>query len=211
MKRMIYFSLKIFVWFYHFSYHKISALATLENGGIHPKHQITKYHEFFIDNIERRDKVLDIGCGDGINTSFIAKKAKSVISIDIVKERVDFASKHNTAHKIKYIFGDATRYNFSDHFDKIVLSNVLEHIKNRKHFLESLGGLSEVLLIRVPLLSREWLPVYLKTKGYDYSIDPTHETEFTVNSFQKEIEDAGWKISKESVQFGEIWAAVIKK
>lgn len=211
MKQIVHFFQKIFVWLYHFSYHKISALAILENGGIHPKHQITKYHEFFVNNIERKDKVLDIGCGDGINTLYIAKKAKSVTSIDIIKKRVEFAKKHHTAANIKYLFGDATRYDFSDYFDKVVLSNVLEHIKDRKRFLKSLGNLASVLLIRVPLLSREWLPVYLKSAGYDYAIDPTHETEFTVNSFQKEIEDAGWKIAKESIQFGEIWAVVIKK
>lgn len=208
MKRVIYISLKIFVWFYHFSYHKISALAILENGGVHPKHRITNYHKFFTDNIGSKDVILDVGCGDGLNTYYISKKAKKVVGIDIIASRVAYAKSHNSANNIIFQVGDATKTNFNESFDKIVLSNVLEHLKNRVAFLSSLHRLSGTLLVRVPLISRDWLPVYLKEKGLDYVADPTHETEFTENSFQEEMESAKWKIKSLNVCFGEIWAVI---
>lgn len=210
MESIINILLKMFVWLYHFSYQKISVLSIIDNKGVHPKHRITNYHNFFVDNISSKDNILDIGCGDGLNTFYLSKKASHVTGIDILKSKISFAKKHYCAKNITYLFGDATKFKFKLRFDKIVLSNVLEHIKDRKNFLISLHRLSNILLIRVPLLSREWLPVYLKEKGLNYAIDPTHETEFTDESFEKELKGAKWKIINKTIQFGEIWAVVGK-
>ena len=61
--------------------------------GIHPKHQLTNYHQFFIDRIINGENVLDVGCGNGSVTISIAKKlSKSFISgIDINKKNIEFA------------------------------------------------------------------------------------------------------------------------
>ena len=208
MKHMIFFLLKVFVWMYHFSYHKISSLAILENGGVHPKHRLTNYHKFFTDNIEKTDVVLDVGCGDGLNTFYISKKAKKVVGIDISGARIAYAKSHNCAGNIIYKEGDATKANFQQHFDKVILSNVLEHLTNRIEFLMSLHRLSNTLLIRVPSISRDWLPLYLKEKGLNYAIDPTHETEYTETSLRAELKAAKWNMVAEIINFGEIWVIV---
>ena len=43
-------------------------------NGIHPKHELTKYHDFFIDNIQNGENVLDIGCGYGAVAKSVALK-----------------------------------------------------------------------------------------------------------------------------------------
>ena len=42
--------------------------------GIHPKHSLTNYHDFFIERIKNGDNVLDVGCGNGSVAISIAKK-----------------------------------------------------------------------------------------------------------------------------------------
>ena len=125
--------LKLFLWLHSFSY-RMSGLLAMKLEGIHPKHRIMKYHEFFINNIDEDDIVLDVGCGNGILTYEIAKKAKRVVGIDIDEKRIEFAKKNFSRENIVYICGDATQYIPEEEFDVIVLSNVLEHIQNRVKF-----------------------------------------------------------------------------
>jgi hypothetical protein len=39
--------------------------ATRLGNGIHPKHRLMKYHDFFVNRVQREERVLDIGCGIG--------------------------------------------------------------------------------------------------------------------------------------------------
>ncbi|HQF57479.1 MAG TPA: class I SAM-dependent methyltransferase [Candidatus Magasanikbacteria bacterium] len=209
--------LNFFVKLHNFSYKIISRLAILENGGIHPKHKIMNYHKFFIDNIDSNDEILDIGCGKGENAYDIACKAKKVLGIDIVenniktaKEKYHLVCRQAGKENLEFLAGDATKYNFNKKFNKIVLSNVLEHIENRIDFLQSLHNISDVILLRVPMIDRDWISVYKKNKGFEYRLDNTHFIEYTLDELKDELKNAGWKIENYSIQFGEFWG-VIKK
>jgi len=201
--------LKIFIKIYLYLYPRISFLSRKLNQGIHPKHEIIKYYQFFNGNIDKNSKVLDIGCADGYLANKIADKALKVVAIDIDKNFIRLAKERHNRKNIKYISGDATIYEFEDEFDYIILSNVLEHIKNRIDFLKRLKPLAKYFLIRVPMINRSWLPIYIKKLGYDYRLDPYHYIEYTFESFKNEIESAGMNILSYSIQFGEIWARVI--
>jgi len=187
-------------------YKGISRLASIAEGGIHPKHRLTNYHEFFIHNISSEDSVLDIGCGNGFLTYEVANKARQVTAIDIDKNNLEFARMHFNRPNITFIHGDATRLRLNERFDVIVLSNVLEHISNRRDFLLQIKKLSDRFLIRVPQLDRDWLTFYKLEMGVEYRLDPTHKIEYTMNSLREELEQAGIRIRRASVQFGEIWA-----
>ena len=201
--------LKIFIKIYINLYQRISFLSTKLNKGNHPKHEIIKYYQFFKDNIDKNSKILDIGCGHGYLAYKIADKAQKVVAIDIDKNLIRLAKERHNRKNIKYIIGDATTYEFEEKFKYIILSNVLEHIKNRKDFLKRLKPLAKYFLIRVPMINRSWLPLYIKKLGYEYRLDPYHYIEYTFKSFKNEIESAGMKILSHSIQFGEIWARII--
>jgi len=97
-----------------------------------------------------------------------------------------------------------------DKFDKIILSNVLEHISERVEFLQSLHKLAETILLRVPLVTRDWLAVYKKEHGYKYKLSSDHKIEYTEEILQDELAQSGWKIESLQIRFGEVWAVVIK-
>ena len=201
--------LKIFIKIYINLYQRISFLSTKLNKGNHPKHEIIKYYQFFKDNIDKNSNVLDIGCGQGYLTYRVADKAQKVVALDIDKNSIRLAKERHNRKNIIYIIGDATTYEFEEKFDYIILSNVLEHIKNRKDFLKRINPLAKYFLIRVPMINRSWLPLYIKELGYDYRLDSDHYIEYTLDSFKKEIETSGLNIESYSIQFGEIWAKII--
>ena len=200
--------LKIGVFMYDLGYVLISSSAVRLNNGIHPKHEIMNYHKFFVDNVSEGNTVLDVGCGNGFLAYDVAKKAKRVVGIDINKKNIEFAKKHYKRGNLEFIVGDATKYQFNESFDVIILSNVLEHIENRVEFLKKLRNVAPKFLIRVPLITRSWLPVYLKEMGYEYRLDKTHYIEYTEEEFFEEMEKAGLEVESYYVKWGELYAVV---
>ncbi|MBL7196730.1 MAG: class I SAM-dependent methyltransferase [Candidatus Omnitrophica bacterium] len=195
---------------HNFSYRLSTKLAVKTERNLHPKHRVMNYHKFFIDNIELGDMVLDIGCGNGALTFDLAKKAKEVIGIDKNKENIKLAREKYSSPNIKYYFGDVTKYIFPSKFDAIILSNVLEHISNRVEFLKKIKELAPKLLIRVPMINRDWITLYKKELEIEWRLDPTHFTEYTLESFKEELRKSGLKIQNYNIRFGEIWAIGIK-
>ena len=80
----------------------------------------------------------------------------------------------------------------------------------RVKFLMSAKKLASKFLIRVPMLSRSWIDVYKKELGLEYRLDKTHFIEYTFEGFKEELSRAGLKVLDYSIQFGEIWAVVVK-
>ena len=191
--------------------YKLGSSLSVRAEGIHPKHRLMNFHKFFIDNISRKDLVLDIGCGKGELAYDISKKAKKVTAIDINKKNIRKAKKNFSQDNMVYLVGDATKYRFNEKFSIIILSNVLEHIKDRYRFLMKIKRLAPKILIRVPMFDRDWTVPYKKELGLKWKSDETHFTEYTLRSFQEEMYKTGLKIKKYSVQFGEIWAVTERK
>ncbi len=174
---------------------------------MHPKHRITRYHDFFISHTQPNDTVLDVGCGIGLLAYKVSSKAKKVVGIDFSKDNISYARNH---YSLEFIFGDVTTYPFNERFDKIILSNVLEHIDDRVALLRSLGRISDTILFRVPMETRDWLTIYKKELGLEYRLDVTHRLEYSKEVVEKETAAAGWAIGSYQVIWGEFWA-VLKK
>jgi len=182
---------------HNFLYKLISKLSF--EKGIHPKHRIINYHKFFLDNINSEDVVLDIGCGNGFLTFDIAKKAKKVVALEKNSSYLKEAEKKNSSSNIRYFLCDATSYRSEERFSVLILSNVLEHIENRIDFLRNIKRFSEKILIRVPMINRDWITLYKKELGVEWRLDKTHFTEYTLLSFQEELKCAGLMIKEYSV------------
>jgi 2-polyprenyl-3-methyl-5-hydroxy-6-metoxy-1,4-benzoquinol methylase len=200
--------LRLFIWLHNFSYKAIGSLVVRINNGLHPKHKILKYHNFFINNTLDTDTVLDIGCGNGAVAYDVSKKVHSITGIDIDKRNIKIAEKKFSNSNLKYLVGDATQYDFQNTFDVVILSNVLEHIEDRIKFLSEIKELAPKILIRVPLITRDWLSVYKKELKMEYRLDETHFIEYTEEEFEKEIKSVGLQIESFYVKFGELYAVI---
>ncbi|PLX21805.1 hypothetical protein C0584_01735 [Candidatus Parcubacteria bacterium] len=199
--------LRFLIFVNNYSYGWIK-LFVIENGK-HPKHEILRYDKFFAKHLNKESTVLDLGCGNGSLAKKISGEVKRVVAIDISERNIEEAEKINSRDNITYIKGDATSFDFKDKFDSIVLSNVLEHIEDRIEFLKKLHQLSDIILIRVPMLDRDWLSVYKKENGYEYRLDNTHFVEYTTKLLKEELRVSSWRLKEYSIQFGEFWGVLI--
>ncbi|MHA2284075.1 MAG: class I SAM-dependent methyltransferase [Promethearchaeota archaeon] len=181
-------------------------------GGLHAKHRLTKYHDFFIKNINDGDHILDLGCGNGFLSYNIVTSVKNVklLGIDLSKSYIDFAEKHYQHTNLKFLVGNALTDLPEEKFDVIILSNVLEHIEHRVKFLAQIKnriGPTKYLL-RVPLFERDWRVPLMKELGMDYRLDKTHYIEYTQEIFFDELKKAGLRIETHEIRWGEIWSVV---
>ncbi|MFA5173418.1 MAG: class I SAM-dependent methyltransferase [Candidatus Paceibacterota bacterium] len=205
------FKLRFYIYLHNKSYSKITSLARRLNNNSHPKHKIIDYFSFFLSCVEKNDVILDVGCHEGYLSKIIAARAREVVGIDLNKKSLAIAKKENNLPNLSFVFGDAVSFEFNRQFNKIVLSNVLEHLENRVDFLKKLGRLSDTIILRVPLLTRDWLAVYKKENGFEYRLDPTHRIEYTLEGLKKELDESGWKIENFIVNFGEFLGVLSKK
>ena len=205
------FLIKLALRLHNFSYKLCSKLAIKAEKGLHPKHRLMAYHQFFVNNITANDSLLDIGCGNGALAYDLAQKSKKVLGIDISGKNIDKAKFACKRDNLRFITGNATVYDFPEQFDVIVLSNVLEHIENRVEFLTKIKGLAPKILIRVPMLNRDWITLYKKELGIEYRLDASHFTEYTAQTLKQELRQAGLALIDYSVQFGEIWGVIVNQ
>ncbi len=87
------------------------------------------------------DKVLDVGCSQGIVSIILGREGKSVVGIDIDESAIEFAkqtlSDENEGTKVNVSFEctNFINYNNDERFDTIILTEVLEHFTVSKNLI----------------------------------------------------------------------------
>ena len=190
------------------AYYGMDRGAIAYDGGVHVKHRLTHYHDFFVERIRPGDRVLDVGCGKGELAYDIAERAgATVVAIDRASWALAFARSHFAHPSVTYVESDALAYQVDDAFEVAILSNVLEHIGPRVELLRSLRTEARArrLLIRVPMIDRDWVVPLRRELGLPYFSDPEHEVEYTPELLSVELDIAGWKMDEPRLVWGEIW------
>lgn len=189
-------------------YRALNELLMHANGGVHPKHRLMNYAQYFVDHIKETDRVLDVGCGRGTVAARLAEKAQQVLGVDLEAKNISMARRLYARANLRFEIQDATAASFQERFDVAVLSNVLEHIEHRERFLRSMACLAPILLVRVPMIDRDWVVLLKKEWGVPYLSDKTHFIEYTEETFRSEVRKAGLEAPEVTIRFGEIWAVV---
>ncbi len=180
------------------------------SDGIHPKHHLINYHKFFIENMNNNiENVLDVGSGNGFVANEIAEKFKNknVVGIDRNENNIyNSVNKYNLKN-LSFIKGDVINYKFKNHFDVVILSNILEHIDNRVTFLNDLIRQTnpKLLFFRVPLYERSWEIPFQNKLNINYFTDEEHFIEHKIDQFKNEMIKSNLKIKKLITLWGEIW------
>lgn len=92
------------------------------------------------------ERVLEVGCGTGKNTSWLVDNSKNICAIDLSEQMLAKARSKITSEKVRFIQADINQpWIFSNEkFDLITFSLVLEHIRNLDHiFREAYHLLNE--------------------------------------------------------------------
>ncbi len=189
----------------------INHAAMRYEGGVHVKHRLTRYHEFFVDRVRAGERVLDLGCGYGAVAYSIASRAGAIVTgIDLSAENIAQALQRFSHPNLRFIEGDFRTDLPQEPFDIIVMSNVLEHIEHRVQFLRDVQErfAPKRWLIRVPMFNRDWRVPLRKELGMCYFSDETHFIEYTDEAFVAEMEAAGLAVAHMQINWGEIWAEV---
>ena len=100
-----------------------------ENACIHTRRDIAKREKRLqIFSIKKTNKVLDLGCGDGLNVGILHKLGiKDVVGVDISTELLKEARKNNP--KAKFILGSAEKLPFkAQTFDIVFVDSVFHHL-----------------------------------------------------------------------------------
>jgi len=190
------------------AYYAMDRGAIDYDGGVHVKHRLTRYHDFFVENVEPGERILDIGCGKGELAFDVAERAgATVVAIDRARWALDFARANFSHQRVTYVESDALAYRDAAPFDAAILSNVLEHVGPRVELLRSLRRETRVerLLIRVPAIDRDWVVPLREELGLDHYSDPEHEVEYTPDLLGAELAQAGWTMGEPRLSWGEIW------
>jgi len=199
---------------YDFVNYEIDAQCKRWGDGVHIKHKVMNgIHSFFYERIERNASVLDLGCGYGALAHSIAVHSDAkVLAIDFDAKQIEFGKKRFAHPNVQFIVGDV----FKDipkigSVDVIVLSSVLEHLKNRPEFLKdlTLRFQPKKFLIRVPTFERNIHAALKKELGLFPYTDDTHEIEYSKDIFHNEMKQAELGVNYFEIRWADIWAECV--
>jgi SAM-dependent methyltransferase len=191
-------------------YRSLDGAAIRYDGGIHVKHRLTHYHDFFVERVEPGERVLDIGSGKGeLAYDLATVSGATVVGVDKDRNHLAFARSRFAHRALRFYEADVLDWLPKGHFDVIVLSNVLEHLRPRTWFLRRIiaSATPSRLLFRVPVHDREWTVPLKEEVGLRGYWEPDHEIEYDADSFNAELEQAGLAVKELELTWGEIWAA----
>ncbi len=181
-------------------------------GGVHPKHRLMGYHQFFAARVAEGQRVLDLGCGKGELLTDLALAGAEVVGMDASASSLEAARVHaakaKVSERVTLAAGDITTVRAGGRFDTIILSNVLEHLKERPALLAKWLEWYQParVLIRVPAWDREWRVPWKDQLGVDSRLDETHEVEYTREALERELAEAGLVAVSIESRWGEYWA-----
>ncbi|TML72466.1 MAG: class I SAM-dependent methyltransferase [Actinobacteria bacterium] len=190
-------------------YRRLDQAAIAYDGGVHVKHRLTRYHDFFVERVRPGERVLDLGSGKGeLAHDLVVRSGASVVGIDNDPSHLSFARSRFRDDRLEFREGDLPKGIPEGHFDVVVMSNVLEHIDDRTELLRAVvaSAAPSRLLFRVPVYARDWTVPLKEEVGLPPYWDPDHEIEYDPRTFESELSEAGLEVSELVVNWGEIWA-----
>lgn len=127
-------------------------------------------------------KVLDIGCGTGISSYFMASQGAIVTAVDLSEKLIEFAKQNSYHENITYLVADATKLDLGrNDYDLITMIDVMEHIpSNVIHELFEVikrhTNSSTVIYLNIPdaryqTFARNNFPERLQIVDEAYSLD----------------------------------------
>lgn len=146
------------------------------------------YLDALLNTLQKNDKVLDAGCGIGLNTFLASRKELNIIGVDNDRKKILSAQKMLSKVNYKntsFVYGDITRLKYKNKtFDAVICFEVLEHIRNDK---KALSEISRIL--------KKGGKLFFSTPGTGFiSRNSQHEKNhvregYSINDFKKMLKE----------------------
>jgi SAM-dependent methyltransferase len=178
------------------------------DDGIHAKHRLTRYHDFFVERVKPGARVLDIGSGKGeLAHDLAVRSGATVVGLDVKAASVTFARERFPDGRVRFLAGNALDALPQGPFDVVVLSNIIEHLDTRSELLRRIVAelRPALVLIRVPAENRHWHVPLRRELGLSWFSDPSHVIEYDRARLVEELEAVGLEATEVQSCWGELW------
>ena len=164
------------------------------------KQQTRDRIEWILQQVQNREKILDIGCSQGIVSILCAQQGAQVTGIEIQKENYDFANRllnseyDSLSESVRFINQDFMQYDEDVKYDAVILTEVLEHLPNAEEFLAHAAHFLDeegIVVITVP---------------FGYCDHPDHVYTFYLTSLMELVKKV---FCIEDVYYGGKWLACV--
>jgi len=164
-------------------------------NGTHPKNVFNYRYEFFLENLDPEDVVIDAGCGTGFILSKIASRIKKGYGLDHDQRLTEYWKAFAHGQNVEPVLADLATFDFASfrskaRYNVCIVSHILEHIEDVPSFLKRINA--DRLLICVPS-QENWRAQLLIHLGLPFKTDSTHFREYTRSMLRDELERAGYR------------------
>jgi 2-polyprenyl-3-methyl-5-hydroxy-6-metoxy-1,4-benzoquinol methylase len=164
-------------------------------------------HYYFMSWTGKQRDVLDIGCGEGFFAEKLVAQGNRVDGVDILAQprHRDLLGKYVQAD-LDQGLGQALPWFTDSRYDRVLLQDVLEHVRNPHKLLTDCHQLLKpqgLLLVSVPNVANITVRLSLLFGRFEYAergiLDKTHLRFFTRKSARRALEHAGYEIVAQKV------------
>ena len=179
--------------------------------GVHAKHRLTGYHDFFVDRIRR---------ANGCSTSVAARASWRTTSRRAGASLSRSTRAHGSAVRARALCASArllrrpsARVRSRRAGAGRSASNVLEHIEQRVELLRALRERAGAgrLLIRVPVLDRDWTVPFAARSGSAFFRSRAQGRVRPAALRARARRSAGWEMGEPAFVWGEIWVEALAR
>jgi 2-polyprenyl-6-hydroxyphenyl methylase/3-demethylubiquinone-9 3-methyltransferase len=134
-----------------------------------------------------RSRILDVGCGGGLLSNFLALEGHDVTGIDISQSSLEVAARFDASKKVRYLHANAYDLPFEKgSFDVVCAMDILEHVENPKLLVQQASkALRPGGLFFFHTFNRNLLSYFLIIKGVDWFVKNAPKNMHVYNLFIK--------------------------
>jgi glycosyltransferase involved in cell wall biosynthesis len=155
-------------------------------------------HQFALDAVPPRAKVIDLGAGPG---GFARELVRKGCLVTVVDRAFDAAPADPSVTCIRQDLDDEPRFRMRD-YDYLLLLDVIEHVKEPERLIERIRAQFDytppTLVLTTPNIAFAAQRVMLMLGQFNYGkagiLDRTHARLFTFRSIRRLLTDAGFRI-----------------
>jgi 2-polyprenyl-3-methyl-5-hydroxy-6-metoxy-1,4-benzoquinol methylase len=162
-------------------------------------------HYYVRQMVGSRNEVLDLGCGEGFLAAELVRDENRVTGVDVLPEakKTDVLEQYYSADLDQGIAHLVEQF-AGKQFDRVLLLDVLEHLKNSDRLLRQCKDLVKpdgYVVVSLPNIANITVRLGLLFARFNYTdrgiLDKTHLRFFTPKSARRFLEDNGYRIVQE--------------